>query len=185
MSFIRPNHRREKIHKFGHMHLDDYSGAGRSVQERADHLGPFQHALPSAGSAPRDGGEAAAPAARARTIVVVARRRGGSTALRICTRAICDIEFQDAGSPLRLPDSSPRGQTAMSYLFGLPLTLGEAVAVTAVGVGTAGLAMFLGRRWFLRAEVLPTASRPDFPLQFAMPGARRSGGHRRSAPATA
>ena len=23
MSFIRPNHRREKIHKFGHMHLDD------------------------------------------------------------------------------------------------------------------------------------------------------------------
>jgi ribonuclease Z len=24
MSFIRPNHRREKIHKFGHMHLDDY-----------------------------------------------------------------------------------------------------------------------------------------------------------------
>ena len=24
LSFIRPNHRREKIHKFGHMHLDDY-----------------------------------------------------------------------------------------------------------------------------------------------------------------
>src|SRR5215470_4336232 len=24
VSFIRPNHRREKIHKFGHMHLDDY-----------------------------------------------------------------------------------------------------------------------------------------------------------------
>src|SRR5262245_64621655 len=23
LSFIRPNHRREKIHKFGHMHLDD------------------------------------------------------------------------------------------------------------------------------------------------------------------
>jgi ribonuclease Z len=29
VSFIRPNHRREKIHKFGHMHLDD-------VIERAD-----------------------------------------------------------------------------------------------------------------------------------------------------
>jgi ribonuclease Z len=29
VSFIRPNHRREKIHKFGHMHLDD-------VVERAD-----------------------------------------------------------------------------------------------------------------------------------------------------
>jgi ribonuclease Z len=24
ISFIRPNHKREKIHKFGHMHLDDY-----------------------------------------------------------------------------------------------------------------------------------------------------------------
>ena len=24
MSFVRPNHRREKIHKFGHMHLDDF-----------------------------------------------------------------------------------------------------------------------------------------------------------------
>ena len=29
LSFIRPNHRREKIHKFGHMHLDD-------LLERAD-----------------------------------------------------------------------------------------------------------------------------------------------------
>jgi ribonuclease Z len=24
MSFVRPNHRRDKIHKFGHMHLDDF-----------------------------------------------------------------------------------------------------------------------------------------------------------------
>ena len=24
LSFIRPNHRRDKIHKFGHMHLDDF-----------------------------------------------------------------------------------------------------------------------------------------------------------------
>jgi ribonuclease Z len=24
LSFVRANHRREKIHKFGHMHLDDY-----------------------------------------------------------------------------------------------------------------------------------------------------------------
>lgn len=35
MSFIRPNHRREKIHKFGHMHLDDFI-------ERAD---KFQNEL--------------------------------------------------------------------------------------------------------------------------------------------
>jgi ribonuclease Z len=31
VSFIRPNHRREKIHKFGHIHLDD-------LIERADHF---------------------------------------------------------------------------------------------------------------------------------------------------
>jgi ribonuclease Z len=35
LSFIRPNHRREKIHKFGHMHLDDFI-------ERADQ---FQNEL--------------------------------------------------------------------------------------------------------------------------------------------
>src|SRR5262245_50304051 len=35
LSFIRPGHRREKIHKFGHMHLDDYL-------ERADR---FQNEL--------------------------------------------------------------------------------------------------------------------------------------------
>jgi ribonuclease Z len=35
LSFIRPNHRREKIHKFGHMHLDDFL-------ERADR---FQNEL--------------------------------------------------------------------------------------------------------------------------------------------
>lgn len=35
LSFIRPNHRREKIHKFGHMHLDDFI-------ERADR---FQNEL--------------------------------------------------------------------------------------------------------------------------------------------
>jgi ribonuclease Z len=34
MSFIRPNHRREKIHKFGHMHLDDFlERAGRFKNE--------------------------------------------------------------------------------------------------------------------------------------------------------
>jgi ribonuclease Z len=35
LSFVRPNHRREKIHKFGHMHLDDFL-------ERADR---FQNEL--------------------------------------------------------------------------------------------------------------------------------------------
>src|SRR5262249_46352593 len=35
LSFVRPNHRRDKIHKFGHMHLDDFL-------ERADR---FQNEL--------------------------------------------------------------------------------------------------------------------------------------------
>jgi ribonuclease Z len=47
MSFVRPNHRREKIHKFGHM-------------QRADRGGPFQHALSSAGSTPLRRKQAAA-----------------------------------------------------------------------------------------------------------------------------
>jgi ribonuclease Z len=34
MSFIRAKHRREKIHKFGHMHLDDFlERAGRFRNE--------------------------------------------------------------------------------------------------------------------------------------------------------
>jgi ribonuclease Z len=34
LSFVRPNHRREKIHKFGHMHLDDFvERAGRFRNE--------------------------------------------------------------------------------------------------------------------------------------------------------
>ncbi len=45
MTFVAPEHRKEKIHKFGHMHLDDFVGAPRPVQERADHRRPLQHAL--------------------------------------------------------------------------------------------------------------------------------------------
>ena len=41
MSFIRANHRREKIHKFGHMHLDDFVERAGPVQERADRRGHF------------------------------------------------------------------------------------------------------------------------------------------------
>ena len=41
MSFVRPNHRREKIHKFGHMHLDDFiERADRSRTN--DNLRPLQ-----------------------------------------------------------------------------------------------------------------------------------------------
>jgi ribonuclease Z len=46
MSFIRPKHRREKIHKFGHMHLDDFvERAGRFQNELiiAAHLSTRYH----------------------------------------------------------------------------------------------------------------------------------------------
>jgi ribonuclease Z len=51
MSFVRPNHRREKIHKFGHIRAHApgrLPGARRPLRERADHLRPPEHALPPA-----------------------------------------------------------------------------------------------------------------------------------------
>jgi ribonuclease Z len=41
MSFIRPNHRREKIHKFGHMHLDDFIERADQFQNELIILGHF------------------------------------------------------------------------------------------------------------------------------------------------
>ena len=60
MTFVAPGHRTEKIHKFGHMHLDDFVERRRPVQERADHRLPLQHPLPrQAGPALRE--EVASP----------------------------------------------------------------------------------------------------------------------------
>jgi hypothetical protein len=47
MSFIRPNHRREKIHKFGHMHLDDFIERADRFRNELIILQPLQHALPA------------------------------------------------------------------------------------------------------------------------------------------
>jgi hypothetical protein len=55
-------------------------------------------------------------------------------------------------------------------LFGFPLTIGELVAVAAVGLGTMGFALYLGRRLFIRGEVVPLLTRPDVSLQSAIPG---------------
>ena len=68
MSFIRPNHRREKIHKFGHMHLDDFIERADRFQNELVICAP-EHALPSAGGAPRGRSPVAAPTARARQAV--------------------------------------------------------------------------------------------------------------------
>ena len=53
MSFIRPNHRREKIHKFGHMHLDDVlERADRFHNELINTCAPRQRTLPRQRGAP-------------------------------------------------------------------------------------------------------------------------------------
>ena len=41
LSFIRPNHRREKIHKFGHMHLDDFVERAERFQNELIICGHF------------------------------------------------------------------------------------------------------------------------------------------------
>ncbi len=41
MSFVRPSHRREKIHKFGHMHLDDFIERADRFQNELLILGHF------------------------------------------------------------------------------------------------------------------------------------------------
>jgi len=57
MSFIRPNHRREKIHKFGHMHLDDFIERADRFQNELIICAHFRHALSWAGSAADRGGD--------------------------------------------------------------------------------------------------------------------------------
>ncbi len=68
LTFVAPSHRKDKIHKFGHMHLDDFLDRQRAFRQRVDHRQPFQHALPSQPNPPprragpaRDDGGAAAP----------------------------------------------------------------------------------------------------------------------------
>ncbi len=46
MTFVAPSHRKDKIHKFGHMHLDDFMERA-SRFERADHRHALQHAVSS------------------------------------------------------------------------------------------------------------------------------------------
>jgi ribonuclease Z len=41
LSFVRPNHRREKIHKFGHMHLDDFLERAERFQNELIICGHF------------------------------------------------------------------------------------------------------------------------------------------------
>ena len=44
LTFVSPSHRKDKIHKFGHMHLDDFFDR-TTASQRVDHRQPLQHAL--------------------------------------------------------------------------------------------------------------------------------------------
>ena len=55
MSFIRPNHRREKIHKFGHMHLDDFLERADRFQNELIICAHFSTRYHPAGGAARGG----------------------------------------------------------------------------------------------------------------------------------
>ena len=45
MTFVAPQHRKEKIHKHGHMHLDDFIAAADKFQNELVIAGPLQRAL--------------------------------------------------------------------------------------------------------------------------------------------
>ena len=62
MSFIRASHRRDKIHKFGHMHLDDFVERADRFKNELIIAGPLQHPLPPERGAAGDGQQAAARA---------------------------------------------------------------------------------------------------------------------------
>jgi hypothetical protein len=67
----------------------------------------------------------------------------------------------------------------MTHPFGLPLSYGEAVSVAAIGVSTAGLALFFGRRLFTHAQTALPFAEPESRGEFLLPG---SGQERRTAP---
>jgi PilZ domain len=67
----------------------------------------------------------------------------------------------------------------MTHTFGLPLSVGEAVSVAAIGVSTAGLALLFGRRLFTPPQDLPQVGETASQVDMALPG---SGQERRNAP---
>ncbi len=70
----------------------------------------------------------------------------------------------------------------MSYLFGVPLSPGEAASVAAVGLGTAGFALVVGRRFFRRPAASLAGERPSSdpaPPQLSSYSERRSCPRRR------
>ena len=71
LSFIRPNHRREKIHKFGHMHLDDYIERADRFQNELIICAHFSTALSSAGGQTSGRGQDAAAASGTNSAVVM------------------------------------------------------------------------------------------------------------------
>ena len=52
MTFVAPSHRKDKIHKFGHMHLDDFLERSDRFRNELIIATPFQHALSSQSDPP-------------------------------------------------------------------------------------------------------------------------------------
>ena len=52
MTFVAPSHRKDKIHKFGHMHLDDVVERRDRFQNELIIASPLQHPLPDAADSP-------------------------------------------------------------------------------------------------------------------------------------
>jgi hypothetical protein len=70
----------------------------------------------------------------------------------------------------------------MTHPFGLPLSLGEAVSVAAVGVSAAGLALFFGKRLLRPPEDSGDGEQPTGRIDFALPSSpveRRTSPRRR------
>ena len=115
MSFVAPGHRKEKIHKHGHMHLDDFVERQRPLPERADHRRPLQHPLSrQAGRALRAEG-AARHARRAAALVAL-------TGARLRLRCIGPAEKMEMTSGdirtdrLQMPTGSPMTQQQLPML---------------------------------------------------------------------
>ncbi len=52
LTFVAPSHRKDKIHKFGHMHLDDFMRARGPLPQRADRCLALQYAVSSPSDPP-------------------------------------------------------------------------------------------------------------------------------------
>ena len=78
MTFVAPQHRKDKIHKHGHMHLDDYVERRERFENECDDRRALQHALSPSPSA-ANGGQGVARHAGRQAALVALDAEGNST----------------------------------------------------------------------------------------------------------